>query len=338
MSVSLRRHPRNPILTRADVPDVPPRLTDATSVFNPGAIKVGDRYHLLLRVQARSRETHLMAADSSDGVEFRVRPEIVNLDGIERVAGRVYHVYDARITPLDGTHYVMVALDMDGSCQLGLARTDDFRDFAFLGIASNEDIRNGVLFPEKVGGRYLRLDRPNKARLEGGPTSGNTIWLSASDDLLHWTPVGPVAAGRFHYWDELIGSGPPPIKTREGWLHVYHGVATHFASASVYQAGVMLLDLRDPSRVLGRCPANILEPREIYELAGQVPNVVFPSGMVVESVDAEGFARPASEVKIYYGAADTVVGLATGTVEDLLTAALEGGVRSQNFNKSNVET
>ena len=320
MSVSLKRHTRNPILTRADIPDVPPRLTDATSVFNPGAAKAGDRYHLMLRVQARSRETHLMVADSPDGVHFRVRPEIVELRGLERVPGRVYHVYDARITPLEGTHSIMVALDMDGSCQLGLARTDDFRSFDFLGIASNEDIRNGVLFPEKIGGRYLRLDRPNKARLEGGPTSGSTIWLSASDDLLRWTPVAPVASGRFHYWDELIGSGPPPIKTREGWLHVYHGVATHFASANIYQAGVMLLDLCDPSRVLGRCPANILEPRETYELAGQVPNVVFPSGWVVESVDAEGFARPESEVKIYYGAADTAVGLATGTVSDLLSA------------------
>jgi predicted GH43/DUF377 family glycosyl hydrolase len=170
------------------------------------------------------------------------------------------------------------------------------------------------------------MDRPNKSRLESGPTSGSTIWLSESDDLLAWRPVAPLIGGRFHYWDEFIGSGPPPFKTREGWLHVYHGVATHFASASVYQAGVVLLDLRDPTRVLGRCRANILEPREIYELVGQVPNVVFPSGLVVEETDAEGFARPESEVKIYYGAADTVVGLATTTVAELLAAAREAAL------------
>jgi beta-1,4-mannooligosaccharide/beta-1,4-mannosyl-N-acetylglucosamine phosphorylase len=319
----IKRHPRNPILTRADIPDVPPGLTDATSVFNPGAVKTAQSYVLVLRVQARSRETFLMAAESADGVSFRVRPDVIRLQGLDRVRDHIYHVYDARITELEGAFYLMFALDMEGSCQLGLARTEDFREFRFLGLVSNEDIRNGVLFPEKVGGRYLRLDRPNKARLKGGPTSGSTIWLSESDDLLGWRPVAPLIGGRFHYWDEFIGSGPPPIKTREGWLHIYHGVATHFASASVYQAGVMLLDLRDPTRVLGRCRSNILEPREIYELVGQVPNVVFPSGIVVEETDAEGFALPESEVKIYYGAADTAVGLATTTIAGLLAAARE---------------
>ena len=319
----MKRHPRNPILTRADIPDVPPYMTDATSVFNPGAVKTAQGYILVLRVQSRSRETFLMAAESRDGVAFRVSPDVIRLRGMERVKDRIYHIYDARITPLEGAFYLMFALDLEESCQLGLARTSDFRSFEFLGIVSNEDIRNGVLFPEKVGGRYLRMDRPNKARLEGGPTSGSTIWLSESDDLLTWRPVAPLISGRFHYWDEFIGSGPPPVKTREGWLHIYHGVATHFASASIYQAGVMLLDLHDPTRVLGRCRANILEPRELYELVGQVPNVVFPSGIVVEATDAEGFALPESEVKIYYGAADTVVGLATTTIADLLAAARE---------------
>ena len=139
--------------------------------------------------------------------------------------------------------------------------------------------------------------------------------------------------GRFHYWDEFIGSGPPPVKTRRGWLHVYHGVAGHFGSSNIYQAGVVLLDLDDPSRVIGRSRCNILEPREPYELTGQVPNVVFPSGMIVESCDAEGFALPESPVNIYYGAADTVVGLATATVQDLCTAASEGEIPAQGTTK-----
>ena len=181
----------------------------------------------------------------------------------------------------------MFALDMDGGCRLGLSRTSDFVRFEFLGLAAEDDVRNGVLFPEKIGGRYLRFDRPNTARHAGGPASGSAIWLSESDDLLAWRGVGPVLQGRFHYWDEFIGSGPPPIKTRAGWLHVYHGVATHFGSANVYQAGVALHDLQDPSRVLGRSRRNILEPRELYELVGQVPNVVFPSGAVVERGDGE---------------------------------------------------
>jgi beta-1,4-mannooligosaccharide/beta-1,4-mannosyl-N-acetylglucosamine phosphorylase len=319
----MRRHPANPILTRADIPDVPPLLTDATSVFNPGAVQAGDRTVLLLRVQARSRETLTMVAESADGFRFTVRPEIVELKGLDRLAEKVYHVYDPRITRLEGAFYVMFAMDMDAGCGLGLARTEDLRDFRFLGLASTDDARNGVLFPEKVGGVYLRLERPNRARHAGGPTTGSEIWLAESDDLLRWRPRAPVMAGRFHYWDEYIGSGPPPVKTRRGWLHLYHGVATHFGSASIYQAGVSLLDLADPSKLVGRSRGNILEPREPYELAGQVPNVVFPSGMVVERFDAEGFALPASPVRVYYGAADTVVGLALTTVGDLLEAASE---------------
>lgn len=319
----MRRYPENPILTRADIPDVPPRLTDATSVFNPGAVKAGDRTLLLLRVQARSRETFTMVAESSDGSRFAVRPEIVELKGLDKVKEKVYHVYDARITRLEGAYYVLFAMDMDAGCGLGLARTEDFRDFRFLGLTSTGDVRNGVLFPEKVGGVYLRLERPNRARHAGGPTTGSEIWLAESDDLVRWRPRGPVMAGRFHYWDEYIGSGPPPVKTRRGWLHVYHGVATHFGSANIYQAGVSLLDLADPSKLLGRSRGNILEPRETYELAGQVPNVVFPSGLVVEGFDDEGFALPASPVRIYYGAADSAVGLALTTVGELLEAAAE---------------
>ena len=97
----------------------------------------------------------------------------------------------------------------------------------------------------------------------------------------------PLIEGRFHYWDEFIGSGPPPVKTRQGWLHIYHGVAGHFGSSNIYQAGVMLLDLNDPSKVLARSWCNILEPRELFELTGQVPNVVFPSGMIVKDFDAK---------------------------------------------------
>jgi beta-1,4-mannooligosaccharide/beta-1,4-mannosyl-N-acetylglucosamine phosphorylase len=316
----MRRAPGNPILTRECVPDMPPRLVDATSVFNPGAVRAGGIVTLLLRVQARSRETFTVVAESADGFRFVVRPEIVDFKGIERLRERIYHLYDCRITALDGTHYVMFALDMDGGCRLGLARTDDFRDFRFLGLTSTDDVRNGVLFPEKIGGLYVRLERPNTARPEGGPTTGSEIWLAGSDDLLRWRRLGPVMAGRFHYWDEYIGSGPPPVKTRRGWLHIYHGVATHFGSANIYQAGVVLLDLEDPAKVLGRSRGNILEPRAAYELCGQVPNVVFPSGIVVDDLDAEGYATPASPVKVYYGAADTAVGLAETTIGELLAA------------------
>jgi beta-1,4-mannooligosaccharide/beta-1,4-mannosyl-N-acetylglucosamine phosphorylase len=322
----MKRSPHNPVVTRAQIPPIPSGFTDVSSVFNPGALKFNGRYWLLLRVQSRSRETCFVVAESPDGVRFTVHDRLVELAGLEKLGKRVYHVYDARLTAYGDTVYVMFAMDMEGACHLGLASTKNFRSFAFLGITSEDDTRNGVLFPEKVGGRYLRMERPNTSSVDGGVRTGSTIWLSSSDDMISWTRVAPVISGRFHYWDELIGSGPPPVKTRKGWLHIYHGVATHFGSANIYQAGVILLDLEDPSKVLGRCRCNILEPRESWELTGQVPNVVFPCGIIVENADADGFALPESEVKVYYGAADTVVGLATATVQELIDAAMEGPI------------
>jgi beta-1,4-mannooligosaccharide/beta-1,4-mannosyl-N-acetylglucosamine phosphorylase len=320
----MRRYSKNPILTRLDIPEIQPHLLDVSSVFNPGAIKFGDKYLLLLRVQNRGRETFTLVAQSSNGFDFNITDEIVHFQGIESIKEPIYHIYDPRITLLEGTYYIMVAMDMDSGCQLGLVKTLDFKKFEFLGIVSNQDIRNGVLFPERVQGKFLRMDRPNTIELEGGPTSGNAIFLSESEDLLDWRPVQLVIKGRFHYWDERIGSGPPPVKTREGWLHVYHGIAEHFGSASIYQAGVILLDLNDPGKVIARSKYNILEPREMYELVGQVPNVVFPSGMIVDDYDQEGFALPDSRVLIYYGAADTVVGVATSTIAELIRLAYTG--------------
>lgn len=318
--MTLIRHRNNPILTRGDLQDIPPQIVDATSVFNPGAIKFGADYLLMLRVQNRGRETFLVMADSTDGVNFVSRRELVHFNGIESVSGTIYHIYDPRLTQIGEWCYVMFAADMEQGCKLGAARTLDFKEFEFIGFGSESDIRNGVLFPERVKGKYLRLDRPNVVVLEGGPSSGDEIFLSESDDLVTWRRVGSVLAGRHHYWDERIGSGPPPVKTREGWLHIYHGIATHFGSTNIYQAGVVLLDLGDPCAVISRCRNNMLEPRELYELTGQVPNVVFPSGMIVEEYDDEGYAKSDSAVLVYYGAADTCVGLATTTIGELLKA------------------
>ncbi|MFH1501492.1 MAG: glycoside hydrolase family 130 protein [Candidatus Eisenbacteria bacterium] len=315
-----RRHKRNPIITRADIPAVSPELEDVSSVFNPGAIAYRGRHLLMLRVQTRGRETRLMMAESADGASFDVWPRTVEFRGLSRVMGAVHHVYDPRITRIGEDHFVMFAMDMDYGCRLGLARTTDFVTFEFVGLVAKNDTRNGVLFPERVGGRYLRLDRPNKVRLADGPTTGDEIWLSESDDLVDWTPVRRVMSGRAHYWDELVGAGPPPIKTTAGWLSVYHGVATHFASANIYQAGAMLLDLDDPSRVVARTRNNILEPRDPWELTGQVPNVVFPSGLVVDEYDDAGFATMSSPLTLYYGAADTCVCSAASTVGELVAA------------------
>ena len=318
----MHRHAGNPIITRTNIPDIAPHLIDVTSVFNPGAVKFNDQYLLMLRVQNRGRESFMLTASSSDGTNFKVDEHIVNFKGLDRVKDTIYHCYDARITFLEGSYYIMFAMDMDAGCRLGLAQTNDFRSFDFLGIVSDDDNRNGVLFPEKIDGNYVRFDRPNRIKLEGGPVSGNAICMSISEDLMHWTFAGTVISGRFHYWDERVGAGPQPIKTKLGWIQIYHGIAEHFGSSSIYQAGVFLCDLKDPLKVIGRSRYNILEPRELYELTGQVPNVVFPSGAIVEKVDELGFAREDSRVNIYYGAADTCVGLAVTTIDELIRSAM----------------
>ena len=320
----LNRHPENPILTRADIP-ASTGISDASSVFNPGAVFFKERIHLLLRVQSRSRSTSLVMASSSDGVHFEVAETPVHFDGLERESRPIYHVYDPRLTVIEDEIVVFFAADMEDACRVGTARTTDLESFEFLGF-SELPSRNAVLFPERVGGRYLRLERLNARVTAGGVATGDAVSLADSDNLVDWNVrEEPVFAGRPRYWDELIGSGPPPVKTRAGWLHIYHGVATHFASSNIYQAGAVLLDLENPARVIARSWNNILEPREAYELTGQVPNVVFPSGWIVRDLDADGFAVNSSEVLIYYGAADTCVGLATTTVGDLLAACVPVG-------------
>ena len=292
-------------------------------MFNPGAAHWRGREVLLLRVQTRARTTVLLPAERELDGSVRIRERAIEIEGLASVRPAPAHVSDPRLTVIDDEIYAVMAWDFARGCRLLTARSSDFERFELVTL-EDSDCRNGVLFPERIDGAFHRLQRPNRARREEAPSTGDTITLARSEDLSRWTDLGPVFSGRPQRWDEWIGSGPPPVKTRDGWLHLYHGVATHFAAANIYQAGVVLLDLENPLRVVARGAFNILEPRELYELTGQVPNVVFPSGMIVESFDDEGFARPDSAVRVYYGAADTVVGLATTTVTELIEDARFG--------------
>lgn len=329
--MTLRRLGNTPLLTRRDIPDMAPDIVDPTSVFNPGAIQIDGLTILLLRVQTRGRRTFTVPAFSVTGLQFQVAetPTIFDWSGQEPEA-EIFHIYDARISQVDGETLVITAVDMTHGCQLAIWRATGLLEKGFLGLdhlqfvgwSGFSDTRNGVLFPEKIDGQFVLLERPNQEVKGGNPTSGHRIVVSRSDDLQNWSQAIPVMEGRFHYWDELIGSGPPPVKTRHGWLHIYHGIATHFQAANIYQAGAVLLDLERPEKVIGRTGDNILEPRESWELTGQVPNVVFPGGLTATEIDEDGFALDSALLRVYYGAADTVVGLAQCTVEDLVSDCL----------------
>ncbi|MDJ0522854.1 MAG: glycoside hydrolase family 130 protein [Planctomycetota bacterium] len=314
------RHPANPILTREDIPDLGGRIRDVSSVFNPGAIRLDDTIYLLLRVQTRGRETVWMLAESADGARFTVRPKELEIQGLDELSVTVHHAYDARLTRIDDAIYAVFAVDTDAGCHLAVARTEDLEHYELLGLDTSDEKRNGVLFPARWDDAFWRLERPNRAAADGTTFSGDTMQMARSTDLQTWTVTAPLAHGRWHYWDERIGSGPPPFRVAEGWLHIYHGIATHGAGADIYQAGVMLLDAQDPTVVLGRSRQNVLEPRELYEQVGQVPNVVFPSGLVIEGHEPHEVADPDARVLVYYGAADTCIGLATTTPAALLAA------------------
>ena len=320
-SKTLIRTGDGPLLTRKNIP-----WMDASGVFNPGAVLIDGQTVLLLRVQDRGRRTFCIPACSDDGLSFTVANKATEFVGLPNL--KVFHNYDARLTMLEGKLMVITALDTEKGCRCALWQTagDPASGFAgldrleFISLIGQDDTRNAVLFPEKIGGQYAALHRPNQTALKGGPVSGSAIHLSVSKDKQSWQDQGPVMSGNFHFWDELIGSGPPPIKTKSGWLHLYHGVATHFQSTNIYQAGAVLLGLDDPAKVLGRTSENILEPRETWELTGQVPNVVFPSGATVSHTDDEGFASDGAILRVYYGAADTVVAMAQNTVGNIIAS------------------
>jgi len=311
----VKRHPHSPVITREDISSTDPRLFDVTSVFNPGGIYHQGQIILLLRVQNRGRETYLVKATSRDGIEFDIATKPVEIRGMQDFPYPYYHIYDPRIVYIEGRYLVTCAVDSEAGCRVVLFESEDLDTLSYLGVLSDEGQRNGVLFPHRIEGRYWMLSRPNDHLGADGVRSGTRILAYASDDLCAWEEQGIVMQGRSHFWDELIGSGPPPLLTELGWLHIYHGVATHFGGGGIYQAGVSLLDATEPHKLLARGVYNILEPRADYETMGQVPNVVFPTVAINPVEGPLGMDTP---IYIYYGAADSCIGLATTTLRTLL--------------------
>lgn len=297
----LKRYSQNPILTHKDLP------YNINAIYNPGAVKFGDKYVLVPRVEYGNRDNNLHVAMSDNGIDFKVRPEPIHVPGTEDELVWEKHRYDPRVTHLEGSYYITYcAQTMRETVRIGLTRTNDFEKFERMPFMTQPWSRNCAIFPERIGGLYARLERP---------MNGNDAitMIAYSPDLTYWGNWRPINLQIETWMREKWGIGPTPIKTSKGWLLIIHGV--WFATNFVYRLGVVLLDGDDPSVVIGQCPEFILTPREYYERVGEVPNVVFSNGAIVE---------PDGEVKVYYGAADTCIGLATTKIDDLLEACLEG--------------
>ncbi len=295
------RYAENPILTKDDFPIE----TGIRTVFNSGAIKIDDTYVMICRVENAALWNRLWIADSKDGIHFTPRPKPIQLpiDDPDFAEYTASMYYDPRITEIDGVYYIVHAAHSAHGCRLSLLKSVDFKRFEWMGFISETDNRNGVLFPEMIDGKYIRLDRPNP---------GGDIWISYSPDLIHWGHSKCVLKKEQVHWAwTKVGPGAVPIKTEEGWLNIFHGVRTQCAQHYVYQLGVALHDLNDPAKVIALAEEAILVPEESYELVGQTPSVVFTGGAVMEE---------SGEIKIYYGGADTVQCLAYTTVDKLLAA------------------
>ncbi len=304
-SHALRRHPRNPILTAADFP------RPVNSVFNAGAAKFAGRYLLLNRVEDLTGSSFLWLARSDDGVRFTPDPEPALLpahrppfDVVEDCS-----IEDPRITRIGDRYYVTYVAYSHYDCVTVIAATEDFERYERIAIAGIPENKDAVLFPEKIGGRYAKLDRPMTQTSQRGD-----VWISFSPDLVYWGDPRPVMRPRPRKWDSLkIGPGAPPIKTDKGWLEIFHGVRST-AAGYLYRLGAVLLDLAEPWRVVGRADDAILSPAAPEDFLGNVGNVVFTCGAILED---DG------ELKVYYGAADQVVALATAPIEEILALCLK---------------
>ena len=192
-----------------------------------------------------------------------------------------------------------------------LATTKDFSTVERLGIVVNPEDKNAALLPERVDGRWILFHRPTT----GFGVTHPGIALSRSPDLVNWSPPEVVLKPREGaWWDSLrIGIGPPLLKTEHGWLLIYHGVKETVGGA-IYRIGLALLDLEEPTRVLRRAPEWIFGPQAPYERTGDVGNAIFPCGLIHDA--------SSGELRLYYGAADTSVCLATAQLDELLDAIL----------------
>ena len=299
----ITRYQHNPILTRKDVP------YPVATVHNAGVTKFGDEYIMLFRSHKMNGRSILGLARSRDGLHWKVDPEPFLVPAREGDFAQYeeYGVEDPRITYLDGEYLITYSAYSRHGVRIGLAKTRDWRSVERFSLITEADYRNVVIFPEKFNGLYARLDRPHS---EISPWS---VWISYSPDLRFWGESKLIMKPVQYHWDEMkIGPGAPPIRTDKGWLNIYHGVYPTM-DGSVYRLGVALHDLEDPSHIVGVGDDWILQPEEPYELTGYVHNVVFTCGAIPED---DGM------VKIYWGAADSVMCVGTAKIDDLVDLCL----------------
>ncbi|MGA8108322.1 MAG: glycosidase [Acidobacteriaceae bacterium] len=297
------RHFANPILSRDNWPYA------VNSVFNAGAVRLADGDTLLLcRVEDRRGLSHLTVARSANGIDgWRIDVEPTLPAEPRDYPEEIWGIEDPRITWVPELDQYAIAYTSfaRGGPGVSLALTTDFRSFERLGVIMPPEDKDAALLPRKIGGYWALIHRPMTSL-------GAHMWISYSPDLRHWGRHKiMLEARRGGWWDaNKIGLCSPPIETAKGWLTLYHGVRMT-ASGSIYRIGLALFDLENPELCLQRGDSWMFGPEAAYERGGDVKDVVFPCGQTV--------APDGDTIHLYYGAGDSCVALATGSVRELLS-------------------
>ncbi len=300
--VLFKRHEKNPILTADDWP------YPAHTVFNAGAIKLLDGTTLLLcRVEDRRGHSHLCAARSKNGIDGWVVDQKPTLSpDPQNYPEELWGIEDPRITYFEesGSYMVAYTAYSKSGPAVVLAETQDFRVFKRYGVIMQPEDKDATLLPRRINGSYALIHRPTTY-------SQADIWISYSPDLQNWGDHKPVLKARKGAWWDAnkIGLSPPLIETSRGWLMLYHGVR-QTAAGCIYRLGAALLALDKPDQCLKRGDSWIFSPEADYERHGDVANVVFPCGYTL--------GADKDTINLYYGAADTNISLATGSISQLL--------------------
>ncbi|MCX7983843.1 MAG: glycoside hydrolase family 130 protein [Bacteroidetes bacterium] len=293
------RFSKNPVIGRRPFPG-------GNRVFNSAIIPYNGRFVGVFRADHENGYPNLHLGFSDDGIHWDIQENnitFINEDGTP--AKPIVYGYDPRLVEIESMYYILWCNYFNGPT-IGIAKTADFKTFIQLENAFLPFNRNGVLFPRKIHGNYVMLNRPS----DNGHTPFGDIYLSQSPDLTYWGKHRLVMKTPHYWWKNTkLGAGPVPIETTEGWLLIYHGVCTT-CSGFIYSMGAALLDLDEPWKVLVDCENYILTPEEPYETTGFVPNVIFPCATVQDA--------PSGRIAIFYGAADTYCALAFTQIDELI--------------------
>lgn len=289
----------NPIIGRYSIPS-------SNSIFNSAVVPFKDGYAGVFRCDNRRVQMNIFAGFSKDGMHWDIEHDPIDFKPFGDHFTHSDYKYDPRVTYIDGKYWITWCNGYHGPT-IGVGFTEDFKTFYQCENALLPFNRNGVLFPQKINGKYALLSRPS----DNGHTPFGDIFLSFSPDMKYWGEhrhvMSPTPFEDSAWQCTKVGAGSVPILTDEGWLMFYHGVITT-CNGYRYSMGAVLLDKDEPWRVLYRSMEYLLAPAAPYELAGDVPDVVFPCAALVEG----------DKVSVYYGAADTCVCLAHGLIPEII--------------------